>query len=898
MSAAARARQPGASLVGREKDRGAALAALSSGARLLTLLGPPGVGKTTFLRALAETERESVSCDLLMTRSADELAAHVARALGLETGPGATPVLVGEALSLRGRFWLVLDHLEGLAPDAIDVLARWLSTAPSLQILGASRTPLGVAAEQRLELEPLAARHAVALFTERARKLQPQLRVTAEKRKVIEGIVERLDGLPLAIELAAARLSVLSLEAILEALGDRFALLRAAGRVPAGQHASLWAALAWSWDLLSDPQRQMLRAASAFRGGFDLRAAEVVLADPSEPPVLDRLHALRDQSLLITRKSGAQHRFDLLESIRAFAVANAEEEVRAVFEDRHARHYVEMAEHHSAALLGTERPAALRWLSEERLNLLAAEERSRGRSPALSARAALAVYESISRQGPLSSCQSLVRTALASAEHAGDRWLVARALAASGKCAWFAGHGADTTRFFERAIAMADPPHDAVAVADWERWLASQAHEAFDLASAEAGFARVLARSAGAPYVEAEALGRLARIASERGDQATAVARADEAIRLADTTGDDFIRGIALIRRADVAQSLGDRAPIQSILRRARTVAVSAASLHLQASVEDRLGFMALDDGRLGPARNHFARAQRLYERSFPGGGMASVRGAMGVLEAIEGKLEDSRKTLETALAELKRAGHRYSEVFYGACLAAVEAASGLQAEAEARVERAVRGVPDDHELLRSAVRAVAGFVSVGTSAMARARGQNALAERALESSVDWWRAREELRQSGLAPRMAQRLLDALASRVVVGPPWVDDDTARPVPVGVAIRVARPTDAAEWTTALRVAENGSRFRLDGGAVADLASRSALREVLARLITQRTRAPGETTQRAALAAGEKKGQLQMTILRLRQLGLRDIIREHHGAYALDPATAIVLVTHWP
>src|SRR6185436_18146244 len=146
-------------------------------------------------------------------------------------------------------------------------------------------------------------------------------------------------------------------------------------------HASLWSALELSWGLLSEAEREMLGAVAVFRGGFDLEAVQSVLGGADGPPLLDRLQALREHSLLVTRPEAAGLRFDVLESIRDFGAAHLVEAERHLWEDRHALYYVEAAEQRLSSLWGRGRSDVLRWFAEERLNLLVAEERLSARGP-------------------------------------------------------------------------------------------------------------------------------------------------------------------------------------------------------------------------------------------------------------------------------------------------------------------------------------------------------------------------------------------------------------------------------------------------------------------------------------------------------------------------------------
>ncbi len=268
------------------------------------------------------------------------LAAAVADSLGVMVGPDAT-VVDSLIAALDGRSILVvLDNCEHLVDAAAALAEAILGGCHGVRILATSRQPLGVAGEQQLPVEPLDTSSGIQLFTDRARAVRPSFVVDGT---AVQEICDRLDGLPLAIELAAARVLTLSADDIAARLTDRFRLLVGGRRGPQ-RHRTLGGAIGWSFDLLDPVERATLCACAVFFGGFDLVAATAIADAGDEYDVLDVLESLTRQSLLVARPGASGTRFTMLETIRQFA-AQQPEAIAAhdMLRDRHARHFAGVA---------------------------------------------------------------------------------------------------------------------------------------------------------------------------------------------------------------------------------------------------------------------------------------------------------------------------------------------------------------------------------------------------------------------------------------------------------------------------------------------------------------------------------------------------------------------------
>jgi predicted ATPase/class 3 adenylate cyclase len=304
--------------------------------RALTILGPGGTGKTRFALELArllaeDAEGGTVFCALAPLRDSDLVLATIADRLGA----GSADVEGIAARIGERRTHVVCDNLEHLLPDAARALGELTAAAPGLRLLTTSREPLRIQGESELDLPPLADAEASALFIERAHAVRPDLSLDEH----VTELCARLDHLPLAVELAAARTKLLSPEALLERLDARLDLLKGT-RDADERHSTLRATIAWSHDLLDEDERRLFRRLAVFRGGCTLETAEAVCGAD-----LDTLASLLDKSL-VRRRTGrlGEQRFWMLETIREFAVEQLDASGEAAdIRRRHADRMLELA---------------------------------------------------------------------------------------------------------------------------------------------------------------------------------------------------------------------------------------------------------------------------------------------------------------------------------------------------------------------------------------------------------------------------------------------------------------------------------------------------------------------------------------------------------------------------
>jgi predicted ATPase/DNA-binding SARP family transcriptional activator len=377
------------SFVGREREL-AALTALAAPTRLLTLVGPGGAGKTTVAVELArrlvaaDPSRPAALVELAPLPPGSAVVAEVSRALGVvegdRTGNAAADELdrLVDALGDR-RALLVLDNCEHVIDDAATLTSTLLSRCPGLHILATSREPMAVPGEVSWAIPPMARQEALDLLAARALAVRSDFVIAPEDQALAEQLVERLDGLPLAIELAAARLRSLSLADIASRLDDRFSLLTSTSRGIEPRQQTLRRLVDWSHDLLEPAEQVVFRRLAAFSGGATLAAAEAVCADPdgviAPAEVADLVGRLVDKSLVIADHRPAGVRYRMLQTLLDYAAARLVDAGEAeATRQRHAEHFAAFVAPVERGLLGAEQGEWLDRLRMERANITAAIE--------------------------------------------------------------------------------------------------------------------------------------------------------------------------------------------------------------------------------------------------------------------------------------------------------------------------------------------------------------------------------------------------------------------------------------------------------------------------------------------------------------------------------------------
>ncbi|SDM39370.1 ATP-binding protein [Allokutzneria albata] len=375
------------SFVDRRAERGE-LKRLLMVSRLVTVTGVGGVGKTRLaLRVSSETRKGFADgvwwVELSALEDAGLLPHFVAEVLGLQDA-SLRPLeeVLADFVAAR-QMLLVLNTCEHLVDACAELVGRLLRAAPDLRVLATSRQPLGIIGEQVFATPPLAVRQrnraeiadGVELFVERAQAVDPDFMLTEDNREAVVRLCRRLDGIPLAIELAAVRLRVLSAHGVLDRLGDRFRLLTGGSRVGPARHGTLQAAIAWSYELCTPAERLLWARVSTFAGTTDLCAIEEVCADDRLPAgdVLGLVVELVDKSILLREEPAGRGRYRLLDTLRAFGQEQLQRSGEHLeLRRRHRDHYLRLAKRFEADWCGPDQVMWYRRLSQEHTNLRAA----------------------------------------------------------------------------------------------------------------------------------------------------------------------------------------------------------------------------------------------------------------------------------------------------------------------------------------------------------------------------------------------------------------------------------------------------------------------------------------------------------------------------------------------
>jgi predicted ATPase/class 3 adenylate cyclase len=577
------------SFVGREWETGA-IEGLLSGSRLVTLTGPGGTGKTRLAVHVAAGLIDRypdgvVFVELSPVTDSSLVPSSIAAAMGIReqafahSATLARPIQDVVAEHLRDRTTLlVLDNFEQVL-DAAPVVADLVSAAPHLRVLATSRAALRIRGEQvfrvppldapdpdRLPgLEELARFESLTLFTERGTTLDPEFALNAENAPAVAQICARLDGLPLAIELAASRITVLSPEAILTRLDERLPFLTHGPRDAPERQRTLRAAIQWSYELLSEGGRELFRRLSAFLGGWTLGAAEAV-SNPNGELGLDTLEGLGllvDNSLIRKRAApGGTVRFDMLQSFREYGLETLEaEEDGHTIRRRHAEVFLALAEESEHHLRGHEENLRLGILDLEHDNIRAALrwaiEEDVGE---IGLRLVGSLWRFWHLRGHLTEGRRWAEEVLALPSSSGRTLARARAFTAAGGLAYWQNDVPAVSRAYEEALALYreldDRPGIALGTFDlsFARALEGDGESTVALMRESANMFRELGDSQGV----ADCLWEESLVARLQGHHQTAVRLAEESLRMHRERGDRFGMNNALNMLGRAAFDAGD----------------------------------------------------------------------------------------------------------------------------------------------------------------------------------------------------------------------------------------------------------------------------------------------------------------------------------------------------
>ncbi|MGR3344082.1 MAG: helix-turn-helix transcriptional regulator, partial [Paracoccaceae bacterium] len=729
--------------------------------RLVTLTGAGGVGKTRLALKAAHRRigayRDGVwFIELASVTRAEGVPVAVARVLDLreEASVSLTDMLVRE-LAQR-EMLLIFDNCEQVLDACAEFVERVLKAAPGVRVLATSREPLGVMGEMARGVPPLDTTDGVALFCERARQAVSDFDSTASEASAIEAIVARLDGLPLAIELAAARIQMMPPARILAGLDDRFRLLTSGARGALDHQKTLEASVTWSYELLEPAERLLAQRLSVLHG-FTLEAAEALgLSDTNESgSVFDQLARLVDKSLVQVDRSGGEPRFRLLETVRQFLLTRlADAGEMNPMRARHMTHFLALAEELAPRLALSDGPECLARLQTEFDNLedaLSFAEESSDKADLLRFVVALTLFYEL--RGHLAHGWRWFERALAA--NPDQTVLRARAL-------WGAAHVCFYGGRYPQSVAYANESHEAALAVD-DKWALARALNTIGVLQSLA--TPILARET---LLQSVAIGRAINDDWAVADGLKMVtvawyflhdnAGAQDAMAELETAGS------ALQSRFFLAWH---QAMVGYFARDAGDLAAAAKALQLSLDHSHYVGdpstggfseaWSAALDADFGKIDNARARLLRLLDSAAVSGSDLAVPEALfalGRIELGEGNSADVLKLLGNHVSELREAG----VPSWASQLAVVQAAAHCELGESDLATKLLAEAQTMIEPLRHPI--VEGLVRFEHARIARANGSDGEAE-------DWLHGALEVQCSaGLRPDMV-RSLEALAAMLV-----------------------------------------------------------------------------------------------------------------------------------
>ncbi|MFJ3310007.1 BTAD domain-containing putative transcriptional regulator [Streptomyces sp. NPDC086549] len=709
---------PATALIGRERET-AEVEQLLARSRLLTLTGAGGCGKTRLALAVAARRRDDFRdgawfVDLAALTEPHLVPEAIAGILGLQLPPsgGARQALITQ---LGGReLLLVLDNCEHLIDACAALVSEFLAHCPGVAVLATSREPLrsygertfrvpslGLPDPRRLpSVEELGRFASVRLFVERAADAAPGFRLTSGNAAAVAQICFRLDGMPLALELAAARVHVLAPRQIAERLDDALALLGQGSRHGVTRQETLLATLEWSHRLLDDEEGRLLRRLSVFAGGFSLAAAEEVCADGTgRTPVLDLLGRLADKSLVWVEPRQDEARYRLLETIRQYAAERLRTAGElAATEARHRHFYLDLAEARDREPPTGVSGATSLELEADYGNIRAALRSFLRHEPDHALRLAVALRSFWPERGRLAEGRRWLDDALAAAPDPTPqraRALMGRAVLAIrlGDGSPLEDIGAQIVRIHRR-----QPDPAVLAYALYQQAVLLWMHGRWDRARIALDQARALAQDAGAPSVLAAAAHLDGVWAVCRGEGTVAREACAESLRLLDGIGADSGPFLPVITPGYAVEDDGaGRVSLlfEETVLAGRTVGPARARGYVLAN----LAWASRLEGDTGAATTAAERSADCFRALADPHGESLAFNALGNIHRGHGDHATAREYLDAALAIRRRLGDRREEGITLGCLGLLQLAEGDTERAQATIALALAGFEETDDI-------------------------------------------------------------------------------------------------------------------------------------------------------------------------------------------------------
>ena len=732
---------------------------LTAGERLLTLVGSGGVGKTRLAIELAShiARDDAFSggvhfCDLTEARTVYGACHIVGTALGVPLDEGNardTVAQVGRGVAGRGDALFVLDNLEQMSSIAAETLQVWLELAPRARFLVTSRERLRLRGESVVEVGPLKAPEnddedtvAVELFLDRAQRARPGLELKPRELRAVREIVRQLDGIPLALELAAARMRVLTPRGLLDRLPARLELLKDGQR--GGHQRTMREALDWSWQLLTPEEQGALAQCAVFHAGFSLEIAEEVI-DPAvleadyAPAVLDVIEALRDKSLLRADDDGDGLRFSLFQTIREYARQKLDDDAHAITLERHGLAFERLAKRCLKDADGPRGVECLRALYREGENLVAALMHALEHKKVARAHTILVALEPLFlTRGPLGVFIDLCDEVLAVRDRDLDVDVRARAYLVRGRARHARGDMAEAHADMKRALRRA---RQAKLRETEGRVLTELGALNHDLGRDEAanGFyqsAVATLKRAEAPLLEGRAQRNLGVLYRQRGKKGLAGEHLQNALDAHEKTGDARMEAATLAELAALAHALGDLDKAHKQYQRALELNRFAGDRRAESVVLSNLGALYQEQGRLPHAEHCYRSATEICRAVGDRRALGVTLGLMGGLLFERFEIESAREHFREAAQLAREVKHRRGE---GSVLARWGAADATLDDFESAEEHfdaaelLLEGLRDVH--LLEALTLLRGHLDLAEARVLEKQSANEGAERCRKSA-------------------------------------------------------------------------------------------------------------------------------------------------------------------
>jgi predicted ATPase/Tfp pilus assembly protein PilF/DNA-binding winged helix-turn-helix (wHTH) protein len=667
-------------LLGREALLGEVLGRLTDGA-LVTLTGPPGIGKTTLAQQLARQRRPAGGAwwvELGAARSSAAVVSALARVLGVPDHDRSAEQAISYALAHRGSALLLLDDVEASQEVLLPLLARWQAAAPRAQWLLTSRSPTGAPGELVVPVPPLPSEVARELFVARAASVRSGWTPSPADEPALAELVTALDGVPLAVELAAGRVGALTPGQILARLPTRLRLQRRPGR------PSLQAVVESSWELLGPRERAVFAELSVFAGPFDADAARAVAGQDS----LSCLDELVRRSLVYALEGG----YKLLESLKAYARERLLERGAEGALRRHAAWFTRDAERAMARALGPDALAFAQELREHAPELRAvASHFGQGGDPEIVARVIAACRPGVVRIAYDPLIDELIADTWA--RLAGDcpPWLRVSVACAGALLCRRQGHIEQAERWLERAASAAqgDGLRELWVMADQAAMASLSGDHPRSVALSEPACQR--AEREGQPRLLARLLGDLAISYKRLGRVEDATRTYGRALELVDLHGVVLMRPLVLGNLGVLDAEQGRIALARSRFEAAAAGHLAAGNRHSAAICWQNLGQLADETGEVALAERYLRQTLEVMQQTGSRLTEGIVRTNLGGVLARSGRPEEGRQHLEAGLAIAQSAGHRPTETAALSEMAYLSLLEGEVAQGEALLRQALQ---------------------------------------------------------------------------------------------------------------------------------------------------------------------------------------------------------------